>query len=74
VTSGKRRLEDTAEGCRSLAENDRSRADAALNAHMRASLERSADAWSARAKLLESLQARFHARVAAGDRSMAPTQ
>ena len=73
MTSGRRKLEDTAEGCRSLAEDDRARATAMINPHMRASLERSAEAWTVRAKLLERLERNFNERIAAGGHSMAPT-
>lgn len=66
MTSARRRAEDTADGCRSLAENDRVRATAMINPHMRTSLERSADAWAARAKLLQRLETRFNERVASG--------
>jgi hypothetical protein len=37
-----------------------------LNPHVRESLERSAEAWRARAALLERLEASFDARVGAG--------
>jgi hypothetical protein len=65
VTSGRRRPEDTAQGCRSLAENDRGRAAAVAGEHMRATLERSADAWAARAQLLDRLETSFNARIEA---------
>jgi len=60
----KRKLEDSAEGCRSLEQDDRDRAVAVPNDHMRAVLERSADAWAARARLLDRLQTSFSARTA----------
>lgn len=63
MTSRGRRLEDTADGCRSMSDNDHARAEAMLNPRMRDSLERSAQAWSARAKLLDRLEASFHARA-----------
>ena len=71
MTSARRRPEDTAEGCRLLAEDDQERAAAMINPHMRASLERSARAWSARARLLESLETGFRQRVAASVGSVA---
>lgn len=74
MTSARRRVENTAEGCRSLAEDDRIRATAMINPHMRASLERSADAWTARAKLLDRMEASFNERLAANGRSIAPAQ
>lgn len=60
-----RKREDTAEGCRGLALDDRARAADAGGDHMRSTLERSADAWSARARLLERLEAHFNARAEA---------
>ena len=74
MSSARRRLEDTAEGCRSLASDDRSRATAALNPHMRASLERSAEAWSTRAELLHRLETKFTERVAAHSKSATQAQ
>lgn len=58
-----RKREDTAEGCRELALDDRARAAEVDSDHMRDTLERSADAWSTRASLLERLQTSFHARA-----------
>jgi hypothetical protein len=58
-----RKREDTAEGCRELAEGDRARAaDVVGSDHMRHTLERSAKAWGERAKLLDRLGASFSAR------------
>jgi hypothetical protein len=69
VTSGRRKPEDSVEGCRALEQADRLRAMAISNPHARESLERSADAWAARATLLDRLDTNFNARVAenAGD-------
>ena len=58
-----RKREDTAEGCRALALGDRMRAADAQGGHMRAVLERSAEAWIARASLLDRLEANFAARA-----------
>jgi hypothetical protein len=58
-----RKREDTAEGCRELAQDDEVRAAAALSSHMREVLERSAEAWSARARLLTRLENEFEARA-----------
>lgn len=69
MISARRKTEDTAEGCRSLAQNDRARAAQMVNPHMRASLERSAEAWTARAKLLDRLETNFNQRVAMQGRS-----
>ena len=63
MTSARRRRENTAEGCRSLALDDEKRAADIANPRMRASLERSAGAWQARAKLLDRLEASFNARA-----------
>ena len=61
-----KKREDTAEGCRELALDDRARAaDAVGSQHMRDTLERSADAWGERAKLLDRLAASFSARARA---------
>jgi hypothetical protein len=64
MSSAKRKPEDSGDGCRALAQADRERAAANASAHMRASLERSADAWTARASLLDRLAASFNARAA----------
>jgi hypothetical protein len=45
-----------------------------LNPHLRASLERSAEAWSARAKLLDRLETNFHKRAAAHSQAMTKVQ
>ena len=74
MTSPRRRPEDTAEGCRSLAANDLLRAAEMVNPHIRISHERSADAWTARAELLERLESRFNERLAVNGRSSAPGQ
>jgi hypothetical protein len=66
-----RRREDTAEGCRSLSTDDRARAVEMANPQMRASLERSANAWSTRAQLLEHVEASSNARVEAHFQSLA---
>ena len=59
----KRKTEDSADGCRGLARADRERAAATTSEHMRAVLERSADAWSARARLLDRLDKDFTRRA-----------
>jgi hypothetical protein len=63
--------EDTAEGCRQLAQDDRSRATEVCSQHMRHCLQRSADAWTARAALLGRLDASFRARAEAHARGHA---
>lgn len=60
-----RKSEDSAGGCRALAQADRARAASTNTGHMRAVLERSADAWSARARLLDRLEKDFIKRAAA---------
>jgi hypothetical protein len=67
----RKKREDTAEGCRLLAEDDRARAAETPNEHMRSCLEGSADAWTARAKLLDRLEANFNARAEANVRERA---
>jgi hypothetical protein len=62
---GKRKAEDSPAGCRAFAASDRERAAASGSEHMRECLERSAEAWSARAQLLDRLEASFEARAAA---------
>ena len=58
-----RKREDTAEGCRELAEDDLARAaDVVGSEHMRHTLECSAKAWAERAKLLDRLEASFSGR------------
>jgi hypothetical protein len=59
----RKKAEDTSDGCRALAKDDRNRAAAIGNDHMRLQLERSADAWAARAHLLDRLEANFNARA-----------
>jgi hypothetical protein len=56
VAAPHKKPEDTSEWCRSLAKDDRDRADAADSANMRFRLVCSAEAWTARAKLLERLE------------------
>lgn len=65
MTAGKKKPEDSAEGCRAHEQADRLRAMSISNPHMRQSVERSADAWATRADLLQRLEASFDARVAA---------
>ena len=62
--SHRRRPEDTAHGCRALADADRERAADMVNDHMRGAHERSADAWASRADLLERLELSSNARAA----------
>ena len=63
MSSATRKPEDSAEGCRSLERDSRERAAETTSEHMRTALERSADAWSARAKLLSRLESNFLARA-----------
>ena len=65
MSLGKRKAEDSADGCRALAQADRARAAAVASEHMRAVLENSADAWTARARLLDRLEKDFTKRAAA---------
>jgi len=64
MSSSRRKPEDSVDGCRALAASDRVRAATAANGHVRATFERSAEAWSARASLLDRLETSFNARVA----------
>jgi hypothetical protein len=52
-----RKLEDTAAGCRSLANDDRIRAQESDSSQMRFRLSCSAEAWTARAELLGRMEA-----------------
>ena len=62
--ANRRRPEDTAQGCRALADADRTRAADMVNDHMRGAHERSADAWTSRADLLQRLELSSNARAA----------
>jgi hypothetical protein len=64
MSLGRRKPEDSAQGCRGLEQADRLRALATPNSHMRETLERSADAWNSRAALLDRLEASFTDRAA----------
>ncbi|MGZ8311980.1 MAG: hypothetical protein ACXWUP_04230 [Allosphingosinicella sp.] len=63
LTLRRKRLEDTAAGCRSFAAADMQRAEALTGEHIRWRYQHSAGAWLARAELLERLEAKFQARV-----------
>jgi hypothetical protein len=63
MSSLRRKPEDSADGCRALAASDRERASAAAG-HVRSRFERSAQAWTARATLLDRLETSFDARAA----------
>ncbi|MEA3057348.1 MAG: hypothetical protein QOF34_163 [Sphingomonadales bacterium] len=52
------KLEDSAAGCRTMADDDRDRAKASDSDRMRVRLGCSADAWTARADLLDRLEAK----------------
>jgi hypothetical protein len=58
LSSPDRRPEDTAAGCRLLASDDQARAEQSDSTHMRERLIGSAEAWSARAALLERLESK----------------
>ena len=60
----RKRPEDTPEGCRSFAADDRDRAATFTVDQARSRYERSAAAWTARADLLDRLEAKFQARAA----------
>jgi hypothetical protein len=64
--TGNRNAGDTAEGCRALAADDRVRAEGSNNGRMRFRLACSAEAWNARADLLDGFEAnreRIHAQT-----------
>jgi len=64
MSSPRHKPEDSVDGCRAFAASDRERASTAAKGHVRATFERSAEAWSARASLLDRLETTFNARVA----------
>lgn len=64
MSSARQKPEDSAEGCRAMATSNREQAATTPNEHMRATLQRSAEAWTERASLLDRLEARFNARAA----------
>lgn len=57
VSNPQRNPEDSAAGCRMMASDDRERAALSDSAHMGLRLLGSADAWTARAELLDRLEA-----------------
>ena len=63
LTARRKRPEDTPEGCRELAAADLRRAEAHAAEHVRWRYRCSADAWLARAELLDRLEAQFQKRV-----------
>jgi hypothetical protein len=63
MSSSRKKPEDSADGCRHFAASDRERASETANGHARAKFERSAQAWTARASLLDRLEADFDARA-----------
>ena len=63
MSSTKREPEDSADGCRGLERDRRERAAATTSEHMRMILERSTNAWSAKAQLLSRLERNFLARA-----------
>ena len=56
ISVPRRKPEDTADGCRLLASDDRTRAEQSESAHMRLCLTSSAAAWTLRADMLERLE------------------
>ena len=63
MSSTKREPEDSADDCRGLERDRRERAAATTSEHMRMILERSTNAWSAKAQLLSRLERNFLARA-----------
>ena len=64
-----RKPEDTAAGCRILANDDLERAELSDSAHMRLRLVSSADAWGARAKMLDRIEGNRAQAIEAAPRS-----
>lgn len=60
---GQKKPGDTAEGCRAFEANDRARAETMAGGHVRSALSCSADAWAARAQLLDLIESKFRART-----------
>ena len=58
VSLAERKPEDTAAGCRIMASDDRERAAQSQSDLMRFRLNRSAEAWTIRAELLDRLESR----------------
>ncbi|MFL6728442.1 MAG: hypothetical protein ACJ8EI_10240 [Sphingomicrobium sp.] len=69
MVAQRRKPEDTADGCRALAQADRDRAAEMANVQMRGTLERSAENWNNRANLLERIEGGVTARAAANAQS-----
>lgn len=69
-----RKTEDTASGCRDRAAASTAAAQAMDTANGQSRLQASADAWTARANLLERLETSHRARTAAGDGEDAPDE
>ena len=63
LTARRKRPEDSPGGCREMAAADLRRADALVGDHVRWRYLHSAEAWTARAELLDRLEAKFQARV-----------
>ena len=71
ISLPQRKPEDTSEGCRLLANDDRDRAEQSDSDLMRVRLTRSADAWTIRAELLERLESRRNNPVISGEPAQA---
>ena len=63
LTLRRKRPEDTSAGCRAFAEADLLRAEGLTGEHVRWRYRHSADAWLARADMLDRLEAKFQERV-----------
>jgi hypothetical protein len=64
LTIRRKRPEDTADGCRAFAAADLRRAEDLAVEHVRWRYRHSAEAWFARADLLDQLEAKFQERLA----------
>jgi hypothetical protein len=58
-----RKREDTAAGCDELAQDDDARAASSESEHRRSALQRSAQAWTLRARMLDRLEREFARRA-----------
>ena len=67
LTLRRKRPEDTPAGCRAFAEADLRRAEELTGEHVRWRYRHSADAWLARADMLDRLEAKFQERVRRAD-------
>lgn len=63
LTLRRKHAHDTPDGCRAMAAADLTRAEGLTGEHVRWRYEHSAQAWLARAEMLDRLEAKFQARL-----------